>query len=75
MEANERFDRTIRGGIRWERLTRQRMEHELCLEQYGYKTYSQNDEDGSNEDRRSLGIAIYIDKIYKIIGCCGIKEQ
>lgn len=37
MEANERFDRTIRGGIRWERLTRQRMEHELCLEQYGYK--------------------------------------
>lgn len=26
MDVNEYFDRTIQGGIRWERLARQRME-------------------------------------------------
>ena len=36
----------ISGGIRWNHLTEQRFENEKCLEQYGYKVYSQNDEDG-----------------------------
>jgi hypothetical protein len=40
----------IWGGYRWEKLMRERLENPLCLEQYGYKTYSQNDEDGIIEE-------------------------
>lgn len=36
----------ITGGICWNHSTEQRFENEKCLEQYGYKVYSQNDEDG-----------------------------
>ncbi len=57
MDVNNGFCRTVWGGIRWERLTKQRMENELCLESYGYKTYSQNDEDG------------IIEEIFHRIGC------
>lgn len=37
---------TIYGGIYWNRQTEQRLSDKRCLEQYGYKVYSQNDEDG-----------------------------
>lgn len=36
----------IWGGVFWERKTTARLENEKCLEQFGYKVYSQNDEDG-----------------------------
>ncbi len=39
-------DRTITGGLCWEQLTEKRMQDERALENYGYKVYSQNDEDG-----------------------------
>ena len=41
-----RFSGNIDGGFCWEELTRRRFEDEKCLERYGYKVYSQNDEDG-----------------------------
>ena len=41
-----RFEGTICGGLCWEELTRTRWENPKCLECYGYKVYSQNDEDG-----------------------------
>lgn len=34
------------GGILWEKKTEARLENAMCLERYGYKVYSQNDEDG-----------------------------
>lgn len=34
------------GGIKWYNSTCKRLDNELCLEKYGYKVYSQNDEDG-----------------------------
>lgn len=34
------------GGARWEELTRKRLGDYKALENYGYKVYSQNDEDG-----------------------------
>lgn len=37
-------------GITYERLTRKRLEDEKCLELYGFKVYSQNDEDGIIEE-------------------------
>lgn len=36
----------IWGGILWDRLTEKRLTNPKCLELYGYKVYSQNDEDG-----------------------------
>ncbi len=33
-------------GIYWSKKTKERLANEKCLEQYGYKVYSQNDEDG-----------------------------
>ena len=41
-----RFEGTICGGICWEALTRTRWQNPKSLEPYGYKVYSQNDEDG-----------------------------
>lgn len=38
------------GGIRWDQLTSDRLENPKCLERYGYKSYSQNDEDGIIEE-------------------------
>ena len=38
------------GGIRWQHLTTERLESFKCLERYGYKCYSQNDEDGIIEE-------------------------
>ena len=38
------------GGIFYERLTRRRLENEKCLDLYGFKVYSQNDEDGIIEE-------------------------
>lgn len=42
------FDRHIgiTGGICWETLTEERMKNPKALENFGYKVYSQNDEDG-----------------------------
>ena len=36
----------ICGGLRWKKQLEERLNNPLCLEQYGYKVYSQNDEDG-----------------------------
>lgn len=41
---------TIWGGYRWDKATEQRLKNEKCLEGYGFKTYSQNDEDGIIEE-------------------------
>ena len=41
-----RFEGSVTGGFCWEELTRRRWEDPKCLERYGYKVYSQNDEDG-----------------------------
>lgn len=41
-----RFEGNICGGICWEELTRTRWQNPKSLERYGYKVYSQNDEDG-----------------------------
>ena len=47
---------TIIGGLCWDELTRKRMEDPLAIENYGYKVYSQNDEDGIiNEIFRRIG--------------------
>lgn len=43
---NFKFSRTVEGGFYWEELTRKRMREPKALEPYGYKVYSQNDEDG-----------------------------
>jgi hypothetical protein len=37
---------TVWGGMYWEQQLRERLDNPLCLERYGYKVYSQNDEDG-----------------------------
>lgn len=36
----------IWGGVQWQKLTEKRLQDDVCLEAYGYKVYSQNDEDG-----------------------------
>lgn len=36
----------IAGGLCWEKLTEERMKNAKALENFGYKVYSQNDEDG-----------------------------
>ena len=38
------------GGLAYELLTRRRLQYEKCLELYGFKVYSQNDEDGILEE-------------------------
>lgn len=38
------------GGIAYDRLTERRLENPKCLELYGFKVYSQNDEDGIIEE-------------------------
>lgn len=43
---NTEFAGNYLGGICWDRLTQKRMENEKALENFGYKVYSQNDEDG-----------------------------
>ena len=40
------FSGNIEGGTRWDSLTQKRMSDPKSLEPYGYKVYSQNDEDG-----------------------------
>lgn len=41
---------SIWGGIAWDAQTRKRMEDDRALENYGFKVYSQNDEDGIIEE-------------------------
>ena len=41
-----RLEGVIVGGLCWDRHTRERMEQPLALENFGYRVYSQNDEDG-----------------------------
>lgn len=36
--------------LRWEKLTKERMKDSRALENYGFKVYSQNDEDGIIEE-------------------------
>lgn len=43
---NVKFSGIIEGGLCWDVLTRERMRDPKALESYGYKVYSQNDEDG-----------------------------
>lgn len=43
---NLKFSGVIEGGSCWDELTRERMQDPKSLEAYGYKVYSQNDEDG-----------------------------
>ena len=43
---NVKFSGIIESGFCWDELTRQRMRNPKALEPYGYKVYSQNDEDG-----------------------------
>ncbi len=52
-----RFQGTIEAGFRWEGLAKKRMLDPKALEPYGYKVYSQNDEDGIiHEIYRRIGI-------------------
>ena len=37
---------TIWGGLKWVELLEERLKSKDCIERYGYKVYSQNDEDG-----------------------------
>ena len=46
MENNMSFSGTIVGGLCWDKLTNERMKDPLAIENFGYKVYSQNDEDG-----------------------------
>ncbi|MCR4585626.1 MAG: hypothetical protein K5686_07870 [Lachnospiraceae bacterium] len=46
MAENKGLSGTIVGGLCWDRLTRERMRDPLALENFGYKVYSENDEDG-----------------------------
>ncbi len=40
------FSGTVEGGFKFDAATRGRMCNSSALESYGYKVYSQNDEDG-----------------------------
>lgn len=44
--CNVKLEGTIAGGLCWDNLTRERMQDPRALERFGYKVYSQNDEDG-----------------------------
>lgn len=47
----------ITGGVCWDLLTEERFKNPLALERYGYKVYSQNDEDGIiQEIFRRIGV-------------------
>ncbi len=46
MKRNNSLKGTITGGLCWDRLTIKRMSDPLALENFGYKVYSENDEDG-----------------------------
>ncbi len=46
MDINMDFKGNITGGLCWDKLTKKRMSEPLALENFGYKVYSQNDEDG-----------------------------
>ena len=46
MEGKKEFSGTIVGGLCWDNLTKERMMDPLAIENYGYKVFSQNDEDG-----------------------------
>ena len=46
MEVTIDFSGKITGGLCWNELTKKRMSQPLALENFGYKVYSQNDEDG-----------------------------
>lgn len=46
MNTYIRFSGTITGGLCWNELTDRRMREPLALENFGYRVYSQNDEDG-----------------------------
>lgn len=51
-------EQTIWGGMRWNDLTEKRLNDTRCLERYGYKVYSQNDEDGIiQEIFRRIGVS------------------
>ena len=52
-----RFEGTVQNGLCWDFAARQRLMDERALESYGYKVYSQNDEDG------------IIHEIFRRIGC------
>ena len=46
MEVTIDFSGKITGGLCWNELTKKRMSEPRALENFGYKVYSQNDEDG-----------------------------
>lgn len=46
MGTDIKLEGTIVGGLCWNRLTKERMKEPYALENFGYKVYSQNDEDG-----------------------------
>lgn len=48
--ADNYTDKWIWGGTRWDIATIRRMQDERALENYGFKVYSQNDEDGIIEE-------------------------
>lgn len=52
-----RFDGAVEGGYCWDQMTRARVREPKALEAYGYKVYSQNDEDGIiHEIFRRIGV-------------------
>ena len=52
-----KLEGTIMGGLCWDNLTRERMQDPRALERFGYKVYSQNDEDGIlQEIFRRIGV-------------------
>lgn len=46
MNKSNEFAGTITGGLCWNELTENRMKDPLAIENFGYKVYSQNEEDG-----------------------------
>lgn len=46
MERIRKLKGTVIGGYCWDELTTQRMKDPLAIENFGYKVYSENDEDG-----------------------------
>ena len=56
MDINNEFVGTVVGGLCWNELTKKRMKDPLAIENFGYKVYSQNDEDGIiNEIFKRIG--------------------
>ena len=46
MNKSNEFAGTITGGLCWNELTKKRLREPLAIENFGYKVYSQNEEDG-----------------------------